>query len=151
MQCGNRGRCLRRSKFLKAFGNTPKCSKTFSLLLPLALLLLAGCKRDYEEFYFKGVVLGAEICNLQTDTYIIDIEYPEGIGDTLTYDGALHKNVVFGYKPPRRVMVGDTLIGVAYQYKSFAAFNCYLTLTYDLPEYFLLSVDEDPSVIEGHL
>ena len=118
-------------------------------LIALTLLAcLCGCDRKYEEFYFKGTVLSVEMCNSTGMGYLMEIESPAGLGDTVTHNGKLYRNAVMAYRAPRPIMKGETVVGVAYRHRDFAAYNCLVPPLHTLPELGLISVDEDPSVIE---
>jgi len=113
-----------------------------------AVLAFSGCKTDYEEFYFKGTVITGEMCSSMMVGYLMELEQPAGVGDTITYDGTFYKNAVMAYRAPRPLKKNETVIGVAYKYKDFAALNCLLVPLFNLPELSIISVDEDPSVLE---
>lgn len=119
-----------------------------SIIVCLATVLaFSGCKTDYEEFYFKGTVIYGEMCSSMMVGYLMEIEKPSGVGDTITYNGTFYKNAVMAYRAPRPLKKDETVIGVAYKYKDFAALNCLLVPLYTLPELSIISVDEDPSVL----
>lgn len=118
-----------------------------SLLFLFVIVSITSCKRNYEEFYFKGKVVDGQFCAATQMAYMIEVEYPEGIGDTITLNGVHYKNAVMGYRPPRLLKADETVYGVAYFYKDYAAYNCMFIFYDNLPEMFLLSVDEDPSVV----
>lgn len=117
-------------------------------LLSLALMGLSACKRNYEEFKFKGKVVGAEMCSSRIIGYIIDFEKPEGYGDTITINGTRYQNAIMGYQATRRLKDGETIYGVAYAYKDFAALNCLIVYNNNLPEVSLISVDEDENIFD---
>lgn len=119
-----------------------------TLLLTLVTLLSVSCKRDYEEFYFKGHIIDAKECSSTQIGYLMVIDKPEGVGDTITYRGKLYENAVMAYQASRRLKADETIYGVAYFYKNFATYNCVGLYYYTLPEISLISVDEAPSVIE---
>lgn len=121
--------------------------KPLPLLAALALAL-TSCGGDYEEFYFKGTVLDVEICSASSMGFLMQIESPAGLGDTATFNGHLYHNAVMAYRPPRPIYAGDTIVGVAYLHRDFAAYNCLVPPQHNLPELGLISVDEDPSLIE---
>src|SRR5574344_1317529 len=89
--------------------------------LLLLLLLLSSCHRDYEEYYFKGVVKSVEMCSASSLSYLIEIEKPTTIGDTITVDGKHLKNAVMAFRSPDRMKVNDTIYGVAYNTHDYAA------------------------------
>ena len=129
----------------------PLRTRSLRLLLPCMALMLsllaAGCKRNYEEFYFKGTVIDGFLCSGTMVGYAFCVEKPAGIGDTLTVGGTRYVNVVYGYRAPRRLSVGETTYGVAYLYKDFSALNCVVLPLHRLPEMQIISVDEEPSVV----
>lgn len=109
-----------------------------------AALLAAACNRDIDEFKFKGVVIGGQMCSSSQLGYIIDILSPDSIGASFSSASATSKNAVMAYKSPRLLHDGDTINGVAYITESYAALNCFGVIDNGLPEVILLSVDEDP-------
>ncbi|MDY5968962.1 MAG: hypothetical protein SPJ13_02960 [Bacteroidales bacterium] len=114
-----------------------------------ALLLMAtACKKHYDEFYFKGVVVYPSLCGATSTSYLMEILSPTGVGDTMTFNGTFLHNAVMAYMSPKVLRVNDTLYGVAYPTEDYAVLHCNILLFPDLPEIGLLSVDEDPSVVE---
>lgn len=112
---------------------------------------LSGCFADYEEYYFKGKVLGGDMCTGTRPMYLIEVEKPQGVGDTLTVDGKLHRNVVMGHRASRLMKDGETVYGVAYNTADYAAYNCFMIFDYQLPEVVLVSVDEDSTTVMNNL
>ena len=112
-------------------------------LLFAAVLLLAACNSDIEEFKFTGHVVGGELCSSSQTGYVIDILTPDSIGATYTSAGGKFDHAVMAYKAPRRLKADDTISGVAYFTESYAALNCFGIIDNGLPEIILLSVDED--------
>ena len=120
---------------------------TTTVLTMLALITLStACKRDYEEFYFVGRVVGAELCSARTMGYMIEVEKPAGIGDTITVPAGVMRNAVMAYRSPRKLVKDQRIYGVGYLTEDFAALNCLGMYYYTLPEMILLSVDEDSNV-----
>ena len=120
-------------------------------LVAIAIVTTTSCKKEYEEFYFKGTVIGAELCGATESPqgYMMVIEKPADIGDTITYMGQHYENVIMGYgKNTRALRDGEVVYGVAYIFKNYAAMNCTGVFQYTLPEMVMLSVDEDPSHLE---
>lgn len=117
--------------------------------LILSFFAFSGCKKNYEEFYFSGKVVGAQICSSTQLSYMIDITYPEGLGDTITTSYGKFQHAVMAYHPPRRMTENEVVYGVAYRTKDWGKLNCVGLFNYTLPEIVLLGVDEDPSVIEN--
>ena len=122
-----------------------------SVLLLLAVLLLAtACKRDYDEFYFVGRVVGAELCSATTMGYLVEVEKPLAIGDTITVQSGTLSNAVMAYRAPRKLVKDERIFGVGYLTKDFAALNCIGIYNYNLPEMIILSVDEDSTKMKKH-
>lgn len=118
--------------------------KSVFTILTLTTILLAACNRDIEEFRFTGRVVGAELCSTSMIGYVFDIISPDSIGTTYTNTSGTYYNAVIGYKASRILSQGDTVYGVAYFTKSYAALNCFGIVDNGLPEIILLSVDEEP-------
>lgn len=112
-------------------------------LLPLLATLLVGCANSYDEFYFKGTSIGMELCSGTSAAFLIAVDQPKNIGDTLTINGKHYDNVVMGYRASRLLSNGETVYGVAYQVSDYAALNCMSVYYVDIPEVILVSVDED--------
>ncbi len=122
-----------------------------TLLVLTSTLMLGSCFHDYDEFYFVGNVIGSDLCQATSPMYLIEIEKPEGIGDTITVYGELHHNVVMGYRTPKLIRNDQKVYGVAYFTKDFAPYNCYMDFSLDLPEVILVSVDEDSATVVNAL
>ena len=134
-----------------------KTNSSRTHLLPLVLaacciVLLHGCKRNYEEFYFKATVAEAGLCSALQTMYILDVVGPKNIGDTLQLSPSFRvENGLFAYRSPRLLSIGETVYGVAYLTEGYAALNCIGLTTYKLPEMVLLSVDEDSNKVNQAL
>ncbi|MBP5535559.1 MAG: hypothetical protein J6X62_02070 [Bacteroidales bacterium] len=126
--------------------NTSRTLLTIAAIM-LATGMTAACKRDYEEFYFAGRVIGAELCSSTTMGYMIQVDRPSNIGDTITLGEAVQENAVMAYRSPRKLVKDERVYGVAYLTKDFAALNCIGIYNYKLPEMVLLSVDEDSATV----
>ena len=123
--------------------------RLIAILLACFIPLFSGCNKA-EEFYMKGkVVYAGLMCGTYTLGYLIEVETPQGIGDTITVNGTLYHNAVMGYRAPRIMQDGEEFVGVAYEYPNFAQYNCQLVYFEQLPQFFLVSVDEDPSVLDN--
>lgn len=107
------------------------------------VVLLGACNRDIEEFRFDGVVVGAELCSSSQTGYVIEMIDPDDLGGNINIGGTEYNHAVMAYRSPSRLYKNDTIHGVAYKTKSFAALNCMGLINNDLPEIILLSVDED--------
>ncbi len=119
--------------------------KILLAIITITTVLLAACNRDIEEFRFKGVVVGCELCSNSQLAYILDIKSPESIGGSYTNASGTYSNAIIGYRSSRMLYQGDTIYGIAYFTKSYAALNCFGVIDNDLPEAILLSVDEEAS------
>lgn len=117
-------------------------------IIPIVLVLMlafsSSCGKRYEEFYFIGRPVSAELCSATQMSYLFVIDYPEGLGDTVTCNGEFYRNAVMAYRSPRPLTDGETVYGVAYPREDYAALNCLGLFYYNLPEIVLLSVDEEP-------
>ena len=106
--------------------------------------MLGSCNRDIEEFKFKGVVVDARMCSSSQIGYVLNIiDGGSTIGVSYSTTNGEYDNAVIGYKSTRLLHDGDTIYGVAYLTKSYAALNCFGIIDEDLPEVILLSVDEE--------
>lgn len=128
-----------------------KTKQYTTLALLLAAFLTTSCFHDYDEFYFVGKIIGSDLCQATSPMYLIEVESPQGIGDTLTVYGELHHNVVMGYRSPRLIRNDEKVYGVAYQTEDYASYNCYMDFSLNLPELVLISVDEDSSTVVNAL
>lgn len=82
------------------------------------------------------------MCTSSQIGYAIAIVTPDSIGATFNTSVGKYENVVMAYKASRILQRGDTIYGVAYLTKSYAALNCYGVNDNGLPEVILLSVDD---------
>ncbi len=121
---------------------TKRLFATLSLLL--ACMALCSCEKNYDEFYFKGLRIDATICNTSMPSYMLQIVAPQGIGDTVTFNGKLYHNCVMAYRSPDLLLDNDTIYGVGYLMHDYAVLNCNIISYPHLPEMGLLSVREDP-------
>ncbi|MBQ7062091.1 MAG: hypothetical protein IJM88_02225 [Bacteroidales bacterium] len=103
--------------------------------------LFAACNSDIEEFRFTGHVVGARLCSSTQLGYVIDLLDTEDMGVEFTANSLTYKHAVIGYKSPQRLMEDDTVTGVAYLTKSYAALNCFGIIEEELPEIIILSID----------
>ena len=115
------------------------------LIFIILITLTVACNRDIEEFRFKGVVVGGELCSNSQLAYILDIKSPESIGGSYTNASGSYSNAIIAYRSSRMLYQGDTIYGIAYFTKSYAALNCFGIIDDNLPEAILLSVDEEAS------
>ena len=119
-------------------------------LLVAGAMFFAGCEKEKKTelmsetkvpningVNFQSVVIGTEKCSENIVGYLMDVCYPEGIGDSLRLSGILYSNVVKTYSVPQQSFnIGDTVSGT-YQNKPdslcdriCSAMNPY----YDVPE-----------------
>ena len=119
-------------------------------LLVAGAFLFAGCEKEKKTelmsetkvpningVNFQSVVIGTEKCSENIVGYLMDVCYPEGIGDSLRLSWILYSNVVKTYSVPQQSFnIGDTVSGT-YQNKPdslcdriCSAMNPY----YDVPE-----------------
>ena len=118
--------------------------KSIFTILTLTTILLVACNRDIEEFRFTGKVVGGELCSNSQVAYILDIISPDSIGGEYTNSSGNYKNAVIAYRSSRILSQNDTIYGIAYMTKNYAALNCFGVIDNNLPEVILLSVDEEP-------
>ncbi len=118
--------------------------QTLLLSLCLACAALCSCEKSYDEFFFKALRIDAGYCNATSPSYMLQIVAPQGIGDTVTFNGTLYHNCVMAYRSPELIMHNDTIYGVGYLTRDYAVLNCNLISYPHLPEMGLLSVREDP-------
>lgn len=119
-------------------------------LMLCVVALLASCKRNYEEIYVKGRVVGAEMCSSNRLGYLMEMEYPAEIGDTITTYYGHFNNAVMAYEAPRRLEKDEVVYGVAYVTRDYAALHCVGLYNYTLPEIVLLSADEDSTIFTNN-
>ena len=124
---------------------------TLLLAAAVTLLCATACKKGYDEFYFKGVVVYPSLCGATSTSYLMEVAEPAGVGDTMTLDGKPLRNAVMAYRSPKLLKPGDTIYGVAYPTHDYAVLNCQIHIFPELPEIGLLSVDEDPGVVNDAL
>ena len=110
-------------------------------VLICSMLLLGACNSDIEEFRFTGHVVDGWMCSSSQMGYIIDIFSSEDLGIEYTINGNEYSHAVIGYKSPKRLYQDDTITGVAYMTKSYAALNCFGIIDKDLPEMIILSIE----------
>lgn len=114
-----------------------KRSDCFKMAALIACLLAAGCVK-HDEMEFKGKVIDIRQCNLsyldQTPGYVVQLEYPEGVGGSITEDGNTADNLVVLYEPDHHVMKDDVIHGRFYLDEKYSKVNCSVRWDYDLPE-----------------
>lgn len=109
----------------------------FKLALPLVAMLLAGCVK-HDELEFRGKIVDVRQCDFsyldQNPGFVVQLEYPEGVGGTLTEGGNTADNLVVLYEPDRHLMVGDVIYGKFYLSPKYSKANCSVHWDYELPE-----------------
>ena len=60
----------------------------------VSLLIFVACKKTYVEELYSGKVVGVEMCNTRTNGYLIELDTPKGVGDTMTLGNKFYKNLV---------------------------------------------------------
>ncbi len=129
-----------------------KMKKTLATLsLLLACAAMSSCEKSYDEFFFKGLRIDASFCNATSPSYMLQIVAPQGIGDTITFNGKLYHNCVMAYRSPELILHDDTIYGVGYLTQDYAVLNCNIISYPHLPEMGLLSVREDPDRVNEAL
>ncbi|MBR7167211.1 MAG: hypothetical protein IKD33_00180 [Bacteroidales bacterium] len=109
----------------------------------LSVSVLLACKKTYVEEYYSGRVVGVEMCNTRTNGYLIELDSPKGVGDTMTLGNKFYKNLVIGYEAPTRLKDNQKISGVMYQTMGYANINCMFANTRSLQEVIILTVDEE--------
>lgn len=120
--------------------------RLLGLLVVVALVsasVLLACKKTYVEEYYSGRVVGVEMCNTRTNGYLIELDSPKGVGDTMTLGSKFYKNLVIGYEAPTRLKDNQKISGVMYQTMGYANINCMFANTRSLQEVIILTVDEE--------
>lgn len=120
--------------------------RLLGLLVVVALVsvsVLLACKKTYVEEYYSGRVVGVEMCNTRTNGYLIELDSPKGVGDTMTLGNKFYKNLVIGYEAPTRLKDNQKISGVMYQTMGYANINCMFANTRSLQEVIILTVDEE--------
>ena len=120
--------------------------RLLGLLVVVALVsvsVLLACKKTYVEEYYSGRVVGVEMCNTRTNGYLIELDSPKGVGDTMTLGSKFYKNLVIGYEAPTRLKDNQKISGVMYQTMGYANINCMFANTRSLREVIILTVDEE--------
>ncbi len=109
----------------------------------VSLIVFVACKKTYVEELYSGKVVGVEMCNTRTNGYLIELDSPKGVGDTITIGSKFYKNLVVGYEAPVRLKDNQKISGVMYQTKGYANINCMMVDTRGLQEVIILTVDEE--------
>lgn len=120
--------------------------RLLGLLFVVAIVsvsVLLACKKTYVEEYYSGKVVGVEMCNTRTNGYLIELDSPKGVGDTMTLGSRFFKNLVIGYEAPVRLKDNQKISGVMYQTMGYANINCMMANTRGLQEIIILTVDEE--------
>ena len=121
--------------------------KVFLISLVLATLTLTSCV-EHEEVDFEGRVVGGRNCTSivfeQNMGYVVQLNYPEGVGGTITNDnGQQMKNLVVLYEPDCEIKVGDHIHGKLYWDDKYSRANCTVLWKEKLPEGVFLEVVVD--------
>ncbi len=107
------------------------------VLIACAVLLFGSCA-DYEEVNFRGKVIGIRECTAsyldQNVGYVVQLEYPEGIGGSITEGSNTGDNLVVLYEPDRHIMIDDVISGTFYLDEKYSRANCSIRWDYELPE-----------------
>ncbi len=106
-----------------------------------ALLLtaaLAACQK-HPEVDFAGTVTGIRQCTgMYLDNnvgYIVQLDYPDSLGATITTDEGTASGIIVLYEPDRVIHVDDHIHGSFYLDDKYSRTNCSLHYTdYELPE-----------------
>jgi len=113
------------------------CIVSRFVLLVFAAVMFAGCA-DYEEVNFRGKVIGIRECTAsyldQNVGYVVQLEYPEGIGGSITEGNNTGDNLVVLYEPDRHIMIDDVISGTFYLDEKYSRANCSIRWDYELPE-----------------
>lgn len=108
--------------------------------IALAFLLciaLSGCVK-HDELEFRGKVVDIRSCTVsyldQNSGYVVQLEYPEGVGGSITEGDNVGENLIVLYEPDRHIMVGDVISGRFYLDDKYSRVNCSIRWDYELPE-----------------
>ena len=100
-------------------------------------LLISSCVR-HDEMEFRGKVVDVRHCEFsymdQNPGYMVQLEYPEGVGGSISEGDNTAENIVVLYEPDRHIMVGDTIYGSFYLDPKYSKANCSMHWDYELPE-----------------
>ncbi len=114
-----------------------KHSGYFKIALLVATMLLAGCIK-HDELEFKGKVVFVRQCEFsyldQNPGYMVQLEYPEGVGSEYVDGENVAENVIVLYEPDKHIMVGDVIHGKFYLSPKYSKANCSVHWDYELPE-----------------
>jgi len=115
--------------------------------LAVSLLLcatLAGCVK-HDELEFKGRVIDVRHCDMsyldQHPGYVVQLEYPEGVGGTITDGNNTAENIIVLYEPTRHIMVDDVIHGRFYLDEKYSRTNCSQHWEPELPEGVFIKVE----------
>ena len=107
----------------------------YALVLPFTLLVSCA---HHDELEFRGKVVDIRHCDFsyldQNPGYVVQLEYPEGVGGSISEDGNTADNLVVLYEPDRHIMVGDIVYGRFYLDPKYSKANCSMHWDYELPE-----------------
>lgn len=108
----------------------------FLFVIILLLLTQLSCRRQNDNS-IEGKVIGYEYCTSEIYGYLIEVQSPAGIGETVYLYGTEHRNVVKTYsKTGKDLLIGDEIKGI-YQITADSSICGYcqdIYLTYDVPE-----------------
>ena len=106
------------------------------IILFLALIF-TGCVK-HEEIEFRGKIIGIRECTAsyldQNVGYVVQLEYPEGVGGSITDGNNTGENLVVLYEPDRHIMIDDIISGTFYLDEKYSRANCSIRWDYELPE-----------------
>ena len=100
-----------------------------------------------EQFEFGGTTVGFTYCSSMGDVrdagYFIKLDYPKGIGGTITQDGNTMDNVIIIYQTGRILKNMSKVSGKIFMSENYSEANCLLinNTDWDLPEAVVTDLD----------
>lgn len=121
------------------------CSK--ALLSIIMCAALASCQK-HPEIEFAGTVIDIRYCTASyfdnNVGYIVQLEYPDSIGGTISTDEGTATGLIVLYEPDRVVHVDNHIHGTFYLDDKYSRANCSLHYSdLDLPEGVFTKVSVD--------
>ena len=119
--------------------------KKLLYILAVATLLTACVKHD--EIEFAGKVVGIRNCTPsyldQNAGYMVQLDYPDSIGGSITAGENTAENLIVLYEPTEHIRVDDRIHGTFYLDNNYSKANCSMSYDEPLPEGVFLKVTVD--------
>ncbi len=118
------------------------------LLLTAIMAILAASCVKHPEIEFAGTVIDVRQCTgsyLDNNMgYVVQLEYPDSIGGTITTDDGTADGIIVLYEPDRVIRIDNHIHGSFYLDDKYSRANCSLHYTdFDLPEGVFIKVSVD--------